>query len=85
MAVAGLTAERAGDSEGAVDLYLRAGRSAAAQSDAATARPLLEQAKTLSRNPATQAAAALALASLELSQRRDLGVFWIRLRRRAAA
>ena len=64
LAVAGLAAERAGDTEGAADLYLRAGRSAAAQSDAATAQPLLERAATLTQNPATKSAASLALANL---------------------
>jgi hypothetical protein len=64
LAVAGQAAERAGDGEGAADLYLRAGRSAAAQSDAATARPLLEHAEQLTQNPATKAAASLALANL---------------------
>jgi hypothetical protein len=64
LAVAGLAAERAGDAEGAADLYLRAGRSAAAQSDVATARPLLEHAEQLTQNPATKAAASLALANL---------------------
>jgi hypothetical protein len=64
LAVAGSAAERAGDAEGAADLYLRAGRSAAAQSDAVTARPLLERAEQLTRNPATKAAASLALANL---------------------
>ena len=65
LAVAGSAAERSGEAEAAADLYLRAGRSAAAQSDAATARPWLEQARKLTRDPATDAAAALALANLE--------------------
>jgi hypothetical protein len=64
LAVAGLAAERAGDGEGAADLYLRAGRSAAAQSDAATARPLLERAENLTQNPATKSAVLLAIAGL---------------------
>jgi hypothetical protein len=64
LAVAGLAAERAGDAEGAADLYLRAGRSAAAQSDPATARPLLQRAEKLTGNPATKAEAAQALANL---------------------
>ncbi len=64
LAVAGLAAERAGDTEGAADLYLRAGRSAAAQSDAATAQPLLARANDLTKNPETKAAVSLALASL---------------------
>jgi hypothetical protein len=64
LAVAGLAAERAGDAEGAADLYLRAGRSAAAQSDPATARPLLQRAEKLTGNPATKAEAAQALTNL---------------------
>ena len=65
LAVAAAAAEHAGDAEGAADLYLRAGRSAAAQSDATTARPWLEQARKLTKDPATDAAAALALANIE--------------------
>jgi hypothetical protein len=64
LAVAALAAERAGDAEGAADLYLRAGRSAAAQSDSATARPLLQRAEKLTGNPATKSEAALALSNL---------------------
>lgn len=68
LAVAGSAAERAGDSEAAADLYLRAGRSAAAQSDPATARRWLEQAMKLTGDPAVRAAASNALASLQTGE-----------------
>jgi hypothetical protein len=65
LAVAAAAAERSGESEAAADLYLRAGRSAAAQADAATARAWLERAMNLSKDPATKAAASAALATVE--------------------
>jgi hypothetical protein len=61
LAVAALAAERAGDGEAAADLYLRAGRSAAAQSDADTARPWLKRVLALTKDPDTEAAAKAAL------------------------
>jgi hypothetical protein len=61
LSLAGIAAERAGDTEGAADLYLRAGRSAAAQSDPATARPWLEQALRLTHKPETVEAVRTAL------------------------
>jgi hypothetical protein len=64
LAVAALAAERADERELASDLYLRAGRSAAAQSDAATARPWLERALSLTGDDATKQAAEAALAGL---------------------
>jgi len=64
LAVAALAAERAGERELAADLYLRAGRSAAAQSDAGTARPWLERALSLTTDDATEQAAEAALAGL---------------------
>ena len=64
LAVAALAAERAGERELAADLYLRAGRSAAAQSDAGTARPWLERALSLTSDDATEQAAEAALAGL---------------------
>jgi hypothetical protein len=64
LAVAALATERAGEPELAADLYLRAGRSAAAQSDAGTARPWLERALSLTNDDATEQAAEAALASL---------------------
>ncbi len=64
LAVAALAAERAGEREPAADLYLRAGRSAAAQSDADTARPWLERALRLTSDDATEQAAEAALAGL---------------------
>ena len=57
LAVAALAAERSGQREAAADLYLRAGRSAAAQSDADTARPWLKRVLSLTKNPDTAAAA----------------------------
>ncbi len=65
LAVAGLAAERAGDTEAAADLYLRAGRSAAAQADADTARPWLRHVLELTRDESTREAASLALDSLD--------------------
>lgn len=64
LAVAALATERAGDRELAADLYLRAGRSAAAQSDPGTARPWLERALSLTDDDATKQAAEAALAGL---------------------
>ena len=64
LAVAGLAAERAGDSETAAGLYLRAGRSAAAQADADTATPWLQHVLELTRDPSTADAANLALEEL---------------------
>lgn len=64
LSVAGRAAEQAGDNEAAADFYLRAGRSAAAQGDAATARPWLEKTRELSRDPAIDEAAERALATL---------------------
>lgn len=64
LAVAAAAAERSGERELAADLYLRAGRSAAAQSDPATARPWLERALGLTRDDATRDAAEAALAGL---------------------
>ncbi len=65
LSVAGKAATQAGDNEAAADFYLRAGRSAAAQSDAATARPWLEKTRELSRDPAIDEAAERALATLD--------------------
>lgn len=65
LAVAGLAAERAGETEAAADLYLRAGRSAAAQADADTAKPWLLHVLELTRNSSTAEAANLALDGLD--------------------
>jgi hypothetical protein len=65
LAVAGLASERAGAREDAADLYLRAGRSAAAQADADTAKPWLRHVLELTEDAATREAATLALDSLE--------------------
>ncbi|MBI2255154.1 MAG: hypothetical protein HYU58_11090 [Proteobacteria bacterium] len=64
LSVAGKAAEQAGDKEVAADFYLRAGRSAAAQGDPATARPWLEKTRLLSHDPAIDEAAERALATL---------------------
>jgi hypothetical protein len=64
LSVAGKAAAQAGDSEAAADFYLRAGRSAAAQGDAVTARSWLEMTRSLSRDPAIDEAAERALATL---------------------
>lgn len=64
LAVAALANEKAGQQEAAADLYLRAGRSAAAQSDVDTARPWLQQVLTLTRDSATKAAATETLETL---------------------
>ncbi len=65
LAVAGLAAERAGQTEAAADFYLRAGRSAAAQADADTAKPWLQHVLELTRESSTADAANLALDSLD--------------------
>jgi hypothetical protein len=65
LSVAALAAERTGDGEAAADLYLRAGRSAAAQSDADTARPWLKRVLSLTKDRDTEQAAKAALAQLE--------------------
>jgi hypothetical protein len=64
LAVAAQAAEQAGERELAADLYLRAGRSAAAQADADTARPWLRRALDLTEDDATEDAANAALAGL---------------------
>ena len=65
LAVAGLAAERTGAREEAADLYLRAGRSAAAQADADTARPWLQHVLELTQDASTREAANLALEGLD--------------------
>ena len=65
LAVAGLAAEQAGQREEAADFYLRAGRSAAAQADADTAKPWLEHVLELTQDASTREAATLALDSLD--------------------
>jgi hypothetical protein len=65
LAVAALAAERSGEREAAADLYLRAGRSAAAQSDPDTARPWLKRVLSLTKNPDTAAAAKATLGQSE--------------------
>jgi hypothetical protein len=64
LSVAADAAEKAGDPAGAADLYLRAGRSAAAQHDPDLAKPWLARAQQLSKDPAIRAAAQEALDSL---------------------
>jgi hypothetical protein len=65
LAVAGLAAEHAGQREEAADLYLRAGRSAAAQADADTAKPWLQHVLELTQDASTREAATLALDGLD--------------------
>jgi hypothetical protein len=65
LSVAARSAERAGQSEPAAGLYLRAGRSAAAQSDPQTARPWLERSLALTQDAETREAAEDLLANLE--------------------
>jgi hypothetical protein len=69
LAVGGEAAERAGDPALAADLFLRAGRSAAAQGDAAIAKPWLKQAVALAPDPAVGKAAKDLLKQLEQTQR----------------
>ena len=57
----------AGNTEAAAELYMRAGQSAAAQGDAATARIWLRQTVQLGRDEASREAAQSALASLNSS------------------
>jgi hypothetical protein len=64
LSVAADAAERRGDAASSADLYLRAGRSAAAQHDPVQARPWLEHALRLSRDPAIRSASQEALDSL---------------------
>lgn len=64
LSVAADAAEKAGDPAGAADLYLRAGRSAAAQHDPTLARPWLDRALQLSQDPAVRIAAQEALDGL---------------------
>jgi hypothetical protein len=57
LSLAAGAAEQQGDLEGAAALYLRAGRSAAAQGDAVMAKPWLRDARRLSHDPALRKAA----------------------------
>lgn len=64
LAVAAAAAEQSGERELAADLYLRAGRSAAAQSDTSPARLWLERALRLTKDDATKDAVETALTGL---------------------
>jgi hypothetical protein len=64
LSVAADAASRAGNASEAAALYLRAGQSAAAQSDAESARSWLLRATELSSDPALRDAARLAIAEL---------------------
>jgi len=64
LSLAADVAERSRDRAAAADLYLRAGRSAADQSDAVEARRLIQRAITLSADPQLRNAARTALAGL---------------------
>jgi hypothetical protein len=65
LALEGTAAERIGDKAAAADLFLRAGRSAAAQNDRKPAKRWLQQAVALSRDPALTQAARSALTAVE--------------------
>jgi tetratricopeptide (TPR) repeat protein len=64
LALGGEAASRAADAKGAADLFLRAGRSAAAQGDKATARIWLQQAADLATDESVRSAANELLAKL---------------------
>jgi TolA-binding protein len=64
LALAGDAARMAGDKPAAADLFLRAGRSAAAQNDPETAKAWLQQAIDLSQDSAVADAAQAALETL---------------------
>jgi hypothetical protein len=57
LALAGEAARRGGDAKGAADLFLRAGRSAAAQGDEASARNWLHEAADLATDESVRSAA----------------------------
>jgi tetratricopeptide (TPR) repeat protein len=65
LALAARAAELADDTPAAADLYLRAGRSAAAQNDRDSAKRWLRRAIALSRDPALSRAARSALTAVE--------------------
>jgi tetratricopeptide (TPR) repeat protein len=65
LSLAGEAAAQSGDAEVAADLYLRAGRSAAAQSDSEKARPWLQRAVELTKDPETLSAARRTMEELE--------------------
>jgi hypothetical protein len=65
LALAARAAELSGDNAAAADLYLRAGRTGAAQGDAVSAGRWLAQAISLSRDPMLTAAARSVLATLQ--------------------
>jgi tetratricopeptide (TPR) repeat protein len=67
LALAGEGERQRGNSEVAADLYLRAGRSAAAQHDVALARPWLEKAIALNPSQPIKTAAAEVLQQLDAS------------------
>jgi hypothetical protein len=69
LALGGEAAKRGGDPALAADLFLRAGRSAAAQRDAATARPWLKEAVALATDPAVGKEAKDLLKQLQQNQR----------------
>jgi len=69
LSVAAYAEQRAGDPEAASALYIRAGQSAAALGDAASARAWLGRAMELAKDPALRDTARLALGSLKTAQR----------------
>jgi hypothetical protein len=68
LALAARGAALAGDHAAAADLYLRAGRGAAAQNDKPSAKRWLNQAISLSRDPMLTRSARMALTDLDASQ-----------------
>lgn len=71
LALAGEGAKQSGDNAAAAGFFFRAGRSAAAQHDAASARPWLEQAVALNGNGPVGDAAATLLQELDQNSDRD--------------
>jgi len=69
LALQGEAAELSGDRDAAADLFLRAGRSAAAQGDAASARPWLRHVLDLARNGSVHDVATALLDSLDRPDR----------------
>jgi hypothetical protein len=69
LALGGEAAKRGGDPALAADLFLRAGRSAAAQRDAAIAKPWLKEAVALATDPAVGKEAKDLLKQLQQNQR----------------
>ncbi|HXW20988.1 MAG TPA: hypothetical protein VEK35_10840 [Roseiarcus sp.] len=67
LSVAAYAEQRGGDAEAASSLYIRAGQSAAALGDSASARSWLRRGMTLTKDSSLQEAAKISLASLKAS------------------